>query len=430
MKKNILLGIIMMLILPLQAQVIKQKTVSKIIKKLASDKMNGRQAGTSDAKKAAEFIASKFKKSGLSYYTGLQSYEQTFEMYSIKKKSQNLKINDKKIKESDYFVFSNAKTFTENDLTKFTVSHIKKDDDFRKGYGEARQTTKNQLVLIDPSHKATFERYHHYFSKPVTTFKVEEDKPVLIYLLSEEDEVSKFDFQHENTTEKQTFRNVVGVLEGKSKKDEIILFSAHFDHLGVMENDKEDKIANGADDDASGVTAVISLADYFSKKGTNERTLVFVAFTAEEIGGFGSKYFSEKMNPEKVIAGVNIEMIGKASKFGAKQAFITGFDKSDFGTILQKNVEGKAFGFHPDPYPKQNLFYRSDNATLARLGVPAHSVSSDQIDKDPYYHTVDDEIETLDMEHLTQMIQAIAEGVQTLISGEDTPTRIAKEGKE
>ena len=94
------------------------------------------------------------------------------------------------------------------------------------------------------------------------------------------------------------------------------------------------------------------------------------------------------------------------------------------------HLQGKAFGFHPDPYPKQNLFYRSDNATLARLGVPAHSVSSDQIDKDPYYHTVDDEIETLDMEHLTQMIQAIAEGVQTLISGEDTPTRIEKEDKE
>jgi len=99
MKKNILLGMIILLVFPLQAQVIKQKKVTKIIKTLASDKMNGRQAGTADAKRAAEFIASKFKKSGLTYYDGLQSYEQTFEMYSIKKKSQNLKINDKKIKQ-------------------------------------------------------------------------------------------------------------------------------------------------------------------------------------------------------------------------------------------------------------------------------------------------------------------------------------------
>lgn len=426
MKKYFILGIIALLALPLQAQLIKQKKVSKIIKTLASDSMNGRKAGTDDAKRAADFIASKFKKAKLSYFNGLKSYEQVFTMYSIKKKSQSLEINDKKIKDSDYLVFSTDKKNKINAIDKFDVFTIKKEDSFRKKFAEFSKATKHQLILIDSSHKAMFQRYRSYFSNPPPQFEIEENKPVQLFLLSQEQNITKIVLQNENIIKTQRFRNVVGVLEGKSKKEEIILFSGHFDHLGVIESDSEDKIANGADDDASGVTAVISLANYFCKKDDNERTLVFVAFTAEEIGGFGSKYFSEKLNPEQVIAGVNIEMIGKPSKFGAKQAFITGFDKSDFGEILQKNVEGKDFGFHPDPYPKQNLFYRSDNATLARLGVPAHSISSDQIDKDPYYHSVDDEIETLDLEHLTQMIQAIAEGVKTLVSGEDTPSRIEK----
>jgi Peptidase family M28. len=83
----------------------------------------------------------------------------------------------------------------------------------------------------------------------------------------------------------------------------------------------------------------------------------------------------------------NIEMIGKPSKWGQNFAFITGHERSDFGEILQKNLTGTQFEFRADPYPKQNLFYRSDNATLARLGVPAHTISTDQIDTDKLYHT-------------------------------------------
>ena len=75
----------------------------------------------------------------------------------------------------------------------------------------------------------------------------------------------------------------------------------------------------------------------------------------------------------------------------------------------------------------ENLFYRSDNATLARLGVPAHSLSTDKIDVDPYYHTVDDEVATLDMGHMTNTIKAIARAAKSIISGQDTPSRIAPE---
>jgi Zn-dependent M28 family amino/carboxypeptidase len=122
----------------------------------------------------------------------------------------------------------------------------------------------------------------------------------------------------------------------------------------------------------------------------------------------------------------NIEMIGKDSKFGPNSAFITGYERSDFGQILQKNLEGTAFKFYPDPYPTQNLFYRSDNATLARLGVPAHTISTDMIDIDPYYHKVTDEFKTLDVNNIVATIRAIALSSRTIVSGKDTPTRVAK----
>ena len=188
-----------------------------------------------------------------------------------------------------------------------------------------------------------------------------------------------------------------------------------------------DSIANGADDDASGTTAVVALAEYFKQKNDNARPLIFVAFAAEEVGGFGSQHFSQQLDPQQVAAMFNIEMIGKEAKFGPNTAFITGYDKSDFGKLLQANLAGSKFRFEPDPYPEQNLFYRSDNATLARLGVPAHTISTDQIPTDKLYHSVDDEVESLNLPNMTAVIQAIAQSAGGIVAGQQTPTRIAPE---
>jgi Zn-dependent M28 family amino/carboxypeptidase len=172
------------------------------------------------------------------------------------------------------------------------------------------------------------------------------------------------------------------------------------------------------------------LAKYFAAQKNNERTLIFVAFTAEEIGGYGSQYFSKQLNPDKVIAMFNIEMIGTESKWGKNSAYITGYEKSDMGKILQANLTGSKFKFEPDPYPKQNLFYRSDNATLAALGVPAHTISTSKMEEppndEPNYHKVSDEIGTLDMNNMAEIIKAIAVSSKTLVSGKDTPTRVEK----
>ena len=227
---------------------------------------------------------------------------------------------------------------------------------------------------------------------------------------------------------RQKLANVVGILQGRSKKDEYVIFSAHYDHLGVEKsNTMKDSIYNGANDDASGVTAVLQLAKYYKTINNNERTLIFVAFTAEEVGGYGSQYFSKQLDPTKIAAMFNIEMIGTESKWGKNSAYITGYEKTDVGEILKRNLIGTAFKFYPDPYAGEDLFYRSDNATLAKLGVPAHTISTSKMDNEPHYHKVDDEIGTLNIKNMTEIIKSIAISAQSIVSSKDTPTRVKAE---
>lgn len=230
-------------------------------------------------------------------------------------------------------------------------------------------------------------------------------------------------YRQEFVVKRKPANNVIGILPGKSRPEEFVVFSAHFDHLGVVKNGK-DKVYNGANDDASGTTAVIALAKYFKELNQSERTIIFVAFTGEEVGGFGSKYFSENIDSNKVIAMFNIEMIGTESKWGKNSAYITGFEKSDFGTILQKNLKGSNFNFNPDPYPSEQLFYRSDNARLAALGVPAHTISTSKMDSEPNYHQLSDEVSTLDLVNMTEIVKSIAISSQSIVNGQDTPSRV------
>jgi len=234
-----------------------------------------------------------------------------------------------------------------------------------------------------------------------------------------------FTFTNRRTKNEITAFNVIGVLEGKSKKDEFVVVSGHYDHLGIRKKEGvKDSIYNGADDDASGTTAMLALAEYFTKKNDNERTIVFIAFTGEEMGLIGSTHFGKDVDASKFVAGINIEMIGKQSNFGPKTAWLTGFERSDFGKIIQKNLVGTGYKLFPDPFKKFNLFFRSDNASLARLGIPSHTFSTGPIDVDVHYHKVSDEAETLNVSNITETIRAIAVGTESIINGTDTPTRI------
>jgi len=239
-------------------------------------------------------------------------------------------------------------------------------------------------------------------------------------------EVINLNVSSVNSISKSELTNVVAVLPGKTKPDEIVLYSAHYDHLGesTTEAANTDKIYNGADDDASGTAAIINIAQYYAKEDNNARTLMFVAFSAEEIGGFGSRYFSQQLDPKKITAMINIEMIGKASKFGAGSLWMTGMERSNLGEQLNLVLAKSGKKIYKDPYPEQGLFYRSDNATLARLGVPAHSFSSTQLDKDQHYHKVSDDLASLDLNSLHKVIEALAIATNPLVDGSVTPSRI------
>ena len=220
------------------------------------------------------------------------------------------------------------------------------------------------------------------------------------------------------------FYNVIGVLKGKSLSNEYVIISAHYDHLGINQKMEGDNIYNGANDNASGTTAMLALAEYFKKLDNNERSIVFVAFTAEEMGLVGSRYFGKHINPNDIVAGINIEMIGKESPYGKNTAWITGFDRSDFGEIIQKNLSNTNYEVFPDPYIKEKLFFRSDNAALAKLGIPAHTFSTTPMEKDSHYHKVSDEYKTLDIFTIKEATKLISKGILSIIQGEDTPTRI------
>jgi hypothetical protein len=399
-------------------QIINAKEVSRIENVLASDSMQGRKTFTPSIDKAADFIAAEFKKSGLEYFDELASYEQPFSMKKATLISTSGNINGNAVAAENIVALTSDADLNFDENSGFTKVVIGDTSNFFKEAFGLIKSNQKYLVLVNTSHANNFQRLRRFNRE-----SFDEKAPVVFVLTNENPTSYHFEIKSDITT--SSLANVVGMLPGKSKKDEYVIFSAHYDHLGIGKPDANgDSIYNGANDDAAGTTAVIMLANYFSKLNNNERTLIFVTFTAEEIGGFGSQYFSKQVDPEKVMAMFNIEMIGTDSKWGNNSAYITGYEKSDFGKILQSNLEGSNFHFEPDPYPKQNLFYRSDNATLAALGVPAHTISTSKMDNEPNYHKQSDEISTLDMNSMAQIIKAIAISSKTIVSGKDTPTRI------
>ena len=399
---------------------ITAKEVERIESHLASDEMMGRRAFTPYADMAATFIAAEFNNAGLKVFPGLEGYKQEFAMVRTKFLNAKATFDGVAVDAKDIIVATSHPKLQFSNTSGYEKAYIKAGSTLQTEARKHLRSNRNMLVIVDRSFASNANTLIRMKS---SMFK--SDKSVVFVFSDTDPSVYEVSAEHEVTEMK--LANVVGILPGKSKKDEYVVFSAHYDHIGTGKAVDGDSIYNGANDDASGVTAVIMLANYYRALNNNERTLVFAAFTAEEIGGYGSQYFSRQLNPDKVVAMFNIEMIGTESKWGKNSAFITGYEKSDMGAIMQKNLEGSAFKFEPDPYPQQNLFYRSDNATLARLGVPAHTISTSKMDSEPNYHKVSDEIETLDIPNMTEIIRAIAISARSIVAGKDSPSRVKVE---
>ena len=406
----------------LRAQSIDQIVTTEAVKEtesvLASDDMRGRGSLTPDIDRAADYIETRFRKAGLKTWNGSSSYRQPFALLRTTPDSAVATIDGETLPANHIVAVTSSTELTVNENSGYKKVYIRPGGDFRAAARSYLHGKENNIVFVDTAYAAAFPSLNRSARQGFKS-----DRSV-IFILSSADP-AHFSVHVRQDVKETPLANVVGVLPGTDKKNEIVIFSAHYDHLGVGKPDeKGDSIFNGANDDASGTTAVLLLADYFAKKKNNRRTLVFATFTAEEIGEYGSQYFSGQFDPVSVEAMFNIEMIGTGSKWGENSAYITGFERSDMGKILQQNLTGSSFAFYPDPYPQQQLFYRSDNASLARLGVPAHTISTSKMDSEKYYHTRGDEISTLDLDNMARIIKAIALSSTSIVDGKDTPSRV------
>ncbi len=214
--------------------------------------------------------------------------------------------------------------------------------------------------------------------------------------------------------------NAVGILKGADPKlqHEAILLSAHLDHLGIGPAVNGDSIYNGADDDASGTTAVLELARVLGAGPHPKRTVIFALFGSEESGGLGSTYFREHppIPLNEFAANLEFEMIGRAdSKVPADTLWLTGWERSNLGPMLAAhgaNLVG-------DPHPDQNFFARSDNYVLAKKGVVAQTVSSYGLHSD--YHHPSDDLAHLDFKHMDAAIGSMLAPVEWLVNSDFTP---------
>lgn len=407
------------------AEIIPSEQVIKDITYLAGDDLKGRASFSPEIEKAADYIAKRFADIGLKPLASNKngSFLQSFTVQQIKPQALAVSLNNNDISDDNLAIASTmAKLSWQQGSAQKHV--IGKDDDMRATLSKLNQSGGQHLVIINTAHAKLFKGYQGYFKRGLTKLSLEH-RGAIVMVLSDEANIEKYSVSASAEITEQSLTNVVGVLPGVESPKEVVLYSSHYDHLGTTPDGKQ--IYNGADDDASGTTAVLNLAQYYQEKGNNKRTLMFSAFTAEEIGGFGSKYFSQQLNPDDVVAMINIEMIGKPSKFGAGTVWMTGMERSNLGALLNEKLVAQNTEIYQDPYPEQGLFYRSDNATLARLGVPAHSFSSTQLDKDQHYHQVSDDLASLDLTSMHKVIESLATATQSLVDGEVTPTRVDKE---
>lgn len=216
-------------------------------------------------------------------------------------------------------------------------------------------------------------------------------------------------------------RNVVALLPGTDRADEYVMVSAHYDHIGISPSAPgADAINNGADDDGTGTTAVLLLAEHFARVAPLRRSILFVCFSGEEKGLRGSRAFAETppVPLDKVVVDVNLEMLGRPEREAKPFVWVTGETYSDFAEIArpaltQQGVELTEFEMG------MQLFYQSDNASLAQKGVVAHSISAGTLHKD--YHRPTDEADRIAYPHMTAVVRGIAAVIAEFADREQRP---------
>ncbi len=475
MKHNLIFAILVGFSLSLYAQSEAEIAKSTIFKNdieshiyfLASDELKGRQTGSDELDIAAAYIANMFRKFGVKPAGENGSFYQNVPLEKITPaKNISVKINDmsgdkfwalyaRNIDfkgEAIYLGYGTKEDFEGKDLkgkvliVKVGTSETKDQrSKFMAGRAKralAKEAGAEALIELAEVEQEMYERYSHYFNEAKTGLKSNEEKEeqfVHLYMIDEgmaiasrlEASDSSEKLQAEVKVEgiKTEFfssRNVVGYLEGSDPelKDEFVIYSAHYDHVGIGKpNAENDSIYNGARDNAVGTVTVLSVAENLAKYPV-KRSSLFILFTGEEKGLLGSEYYTENpvMPLDKMVYCFNSDGAGYND---TSKITIFGLHRT---TVGQHMIDaGSAFGLTviDDPAPEQNLFDRSDNVHFAAKGIPAPTFSlgftafDEEINK--YYHQVTDNPETLDYDYLEKFFKSYVLSSRLIANDPKTP---------
>lgn len=458
LKNAVLIAVILVAANPVvfsQKTVIDERNVRAAMGFLASDAMQGRGSGTPFERVTAEYVGSQFMQFGLEpagdpIYDGKPGYVQNV---SNKRNTfagvPTLKFGATTLEHGKEMIVMRANAaalsgqvrkvaLTDKPATG-TAAFVSMGDMATGNLMQSLQTVMSgdaSIVIVEETAQ-TRSAWATTAARPITwTTSSAPTKQSVLIIVSKQAaaEISslpagtKIDFggvlgpvQTRNTW------NAIGKITGTDAKlkSEVILLSSHLDHVGVRENAPgDDKIFNGADDDASGTTAVMEMARVLSAAKRPKRTIYFVCFGSEESGGAGATYFVNNLPfpKEKLVANLEFEMIGRPDeKVKPEELWLTGYERSNLGPELAK----RGAKLVQDPHPTENFFQRSDNYTLARQGIIAHTVSSFGLHKD--YHQASDEVKTIDFSHMTRSINSMVKPIQWLVNSNFVPAWV--EGK-
>ncbi|MGV3580613.1 M20/M25/M40 family metallo-hydrolase [Brevundimonas sp.] len=418
-----------------QTPTIDQNSVTAHIGFLAGEELQGRGSATRDEAIAAAYVAAQFRLAGLTSAPTMDGYLQRAPVIKTTASgAATLTIGDLTVTQGDDLQILSGATrsaFGATVLAPADPAEMPTGDviliappegpGFQALVGAAARKGAKMIVLRRTAALADIAA-HNGTRTSVRLTDTPERSGTVIVLASPEafDRMASaggeaaFD-PGQSTIENGFTTNAIGWLQGTNPDAGVLMVSAHLDHIGVR---PDGVVMYGANDDASGTVAVIELAGALAASGPHERSIMFVAYGAEEVGLLGSRYFVEHppVPLEEIAANLEIEMIGDQDpQLPAGVMMMTGFERSNFGQALKDR--GALVG--PDPYPEQNFFQRSDNYALALRGIVAHTVSGWATI--PTYHTPEDTIENLNIAFMTNAIQSLVEPLKAMADGAFTP---------
>ncbi|SMG27763.1 Peptidase family M28 [Marivirga sericea] len=446
---------------------IKKNTIKGHIYFLASDELAGRETGTPGIDVAAKYISTTFQRYGVAPVEGAtEGYFQ--EVPLVKNVAPNayaLKIGEDVVKaenllrvegsgvdlESDYIFLNYG---SEEDFNKkniegkiaVVIAGQKDNQDYRfiyqasgKKSSLAKEAGAIGIIELHTENPDNWKTFKSFMGRGSSIGFASEDKQSVFFKLWVKDDQKQW-LDKINTKRQPGLavtigqamqlpmpsKNVVGMVEGTDPelKDEFIIYSAHYDHLGIGKPNAEgDSIYNGARDNAVGVVTVMSAAESIAKNPT-KRSALFILFTAEEKGLLGSSYYVE--NPllplDQMVYCFNSDNGGYND---TSLTTIIGLERTTAGKHIKE--ASKEFGLKAidDPAGEQGLFDRSDNVNFAKKGIPAPTFSlgftafDAEIGK--YYHQQADNPESIDYDYMEQFFRAFVLSARLIANDDETP---------